>query len=92
MYIYCSLATFSVLVNRSSVGYFGCSTGLRGDPILLLLFLLVAEMLGRMLDIAADRAMLEGFHVGVMKACVFRIFKFADDTLILCNNSLIFFG
>lgn len=59
------LATFSVLLNGVSAGYFGCSYSIRqGDPISPLLFLLVVEVLGAMLSKAVSVRMLESFKVG----------------------------
>lgn len=75
------------MINGVPVGYFGSSHGLRqGDPISLLLFLLVVEVLGAMLAKAVSVGMLEGFSVGSGQLSVSHL-QFANDTLILCSNS-----
>ena len=52
---YISTIKFSVLVNRSPVGFLGSSRGIRqGDPLSPLLFLLIMEMLIRLLKRTED--------------------------------------
>lgn len=81
------LASFSVMINGVLVGYFGCSCGLRqGDPLSPLLFLLVVDVLGGMLDMAVGVGMLEGFSVGSGNVVVSHL-QYADDTLIMWSNS-----
>ena len=56
---------FSIIVNGSSVGFFGSSCGLRqSDPLSPLLFLLIMEVLSRMLKKTEDCGLLRGFLVG----------------------------
>lgn len=82
-----SLASLSILVNGVSTGFFEGSRGLRqGDPLSPFLFLLVAEVLGGMLSWAADYGLIEGFSVGNDNVVVTHL-QYADDSLILCNNS-----
>lgn len=76
-----------MLLNGVSIGFFEGSRGLRqGDTLSPPLFLLVAEVLGRMLTRASEHRIIEGFKVGVDRVDVTH-FQYADDTLILCDNS-----
>lgn len=82
-----SLTSFSVLVNGVSFGNFGCSKGLhQGDPLSLLLFLLVAGVLGGLHGKAAGLGMFEGFSPGGEDIMVSHL-QFADETITFCDNS-----
>ena len=73
------------------VGFFKSYRGLRqGDPLSLLLFVLVMEALGRMLDKAVHEGRLSGFCVGNLegRSEVVSHLLFADDTLIFCEADL----
>ena len=62
---YISTIKFSVLVNRSPVGFLGSSRGIRqGDPLSPLLFLLIMEVLSRLLKRKEDGGFLCGFQAG----------------------------
>ena len=81
---------FSVLVNGSPEGFFGCSRGLRqGDPLSPLLFLLIIEVLSSLLKKTEECNLIRGFHVGSMNSvsvCISHLL-FADDTILFCDAS-----
>ena len=79
---------FSILVNGSSEGFFGSSRGLRqGDPLSPLLFLLIMEVLSRLLRKTKESNLIQGFHVGAMNSVGVRIshLLFANDTILFCD-------
>ena len=81
---------FSVLVNGSPEGFFGCSRGLRqGDPLSPLLLLLITEVLSRLLKKTKECNLIRGFHVGSVNSVGVRIshLLFADDTILFCDAS-----
>ena len=83
-----STARFSVLVNGA--GFFGGSRGLRqGDPLSSLLFLLVREVLSRLLKRAEDGGFLSGFQASPNTSGGLHIshLLFADDTFLFCDAS-----
>lgn len=66
MYNCVNLASFFVLINGFSKGFFRDSRGLRqGDPLSPYLFIMVVEGLGRMIRKAKD-GFLSAFAVGNM--------------------------
>ena len=81
---------FSVLVNGSPEGFFGSSRGLRqGDPLSPLLFLLIMEVLSRILKKTKENNLIRGFLVEAVNSVGVRIshLLFADDTILFCDAS-----
>ena len=62
----------------------------QGDQLSPLLFVLVMEALGRMLDKVVHEGRMSGFNVGNLegRSLVVCHLLFADDTLIFCNANL----
>ena len=86
-----STVRFSILINGSLHGFFGSSRGLwQGDPLSPLLFVLVMEAVGRMLDKAVHEGRLLGFCVSDSAGRSLVVFHllFAYDTLIFCDANI----
>ena len=86
-----STVRFSILINGSPHGFFGSSRGLRqGDPLSLLLSVLVMEAVGRMLDKAVHEGRLLGFCASDSAGRSLVVFHllFAYDTLIFCDANI----
>ncbi|RVW43709.1 putative mitochondrial protein [Vitis vinifera] len=81
-----SSVSFAVLVNGNAKGWVKASRGLRqGDPLSPLLFIIVADVLSRMLLKAEERNVLEGFKVGRNRTRVSHL-QFADDTIFFSSS------
>jgi hypothetical protein len=58
---------FLVLVNGSPIGFFSSSLGLsQGDPLSLLLFVIVMEALSMMISAVVSGGLLSSFSVGIV--------------------------
>ena len=81
---------FLVLINVSPVGFSSSSRGLhQGDPLSPLLFLLVMEVLSRLLRRTEEGDFLRGFQASPNARGGLHIshLLFADDTILLCDAS-----
>ena len=91
IFFYLSTVCFSILINGFPCGFFGSSRGLRqGNPLSPLLFVLVIEALGRMLDKAIHEGCMSSFSMGNLegRSLVVSHLLFVDDTLIFCDANL----
>ena len=76
------------MVNGSPIGFFGSFRGLRqGDPLSPLLFLLIMEVLSRILKKIKESGLIQGFHVRTINSTGIQIshMLFADDTILFYN-------
>jgi len=83
-----STVSFSVLVNGSLVGFFGSAWGLcQGDSLSPLLFLLVMEVLSRLLKKMEEGGFLRGFQANCYSQRGLHIshLLFVGDTILFCN-------
>jgi hypothetical protein len=82
---------FYIIVNGTPSSFFNSSRGLRqGDPLSLLLFVVVMEALSRMLIAALDQGNLTGFSMESKEseALIVNHLLLANDTLIFCGAQL----
>ena len=79
---------FSVLVNGSPANFFGSSRGLRqGDPLSLMLFLVMTKVFSKMIKRVEGAGLLRGFKPDSRRGggvCVSHLL-FADDTNLFCD-------
>ena len=83
-----STVQFSIMVNGSPSGFFGSSRGIRqGDLLSPLLFLLIIEVLSRMLRRTEEAGLIKGFKAGnsVEEDLSVSYLLFADDTIVFCD-------
>ena len=81
---------FSVVVNGSPTGFFDSSRGLRqGDPLFFLLFLLIMEVLSRILKKIEEGGLIQGFRVGPINSTGIHIshLLFVNDTILFYDAS-----
>ncbi|XP_028945660.1 uncharacterized protein [Malus domestica] len=73
---------FAILLNGQPGKWFSPSRGIRqGDPLSPYLFLMVSDVLSRMIQRGVDDMRLNGIHMNPRGPCISHLF-FADDTLI----------
>ena len=85
-----TIVRFSMLINGSSAGFFASLRGLRqGDHLSPLLFLLVMEVLSRLLRRTEEGDFLKGFQASPNARGGLHIshLLFADDTILFCDAS-----
>jgi hypothetical protein len=83
-----STVRFSIMVNGSPSGFFGSSRGIRqGDPLSPLLFLLIMEVLSRMLRRTKEAGLIKGFKAGnsAEEDRSVSHLLFADHTIVFCD-------
>ncbi|KAM7490623.1 hypothetical protein LguiA_033544 [Lonicera macranthoides] len=85
-----SSVNFSVMINGKASGLFGASRGLRqGDPLSPFLFILVADVLSRLMKRACEKKVVRGFEIGRNKTKISHL-QFADDSIFFIpNDSLV---
>ncbi|KAK9154956.1 hypothetical protein Sjap_002436 [Stephania japonica] len=82
-----SSANYSVMINGRPRGKFRGERGLRqGDPLSPFLFILVADVMGRMIDKAKLSGVVEGFRIGRDVTHITHLF-YADDSLMFIKDS-----
>ena len=82
------MVKFLVLINGAPCGFFENYRGLRqGDPLSSLLFVVVMEVVSKMMDKAVTEGRLSRFSVGTSIGDHLQISQllFADDTLVMCK-------
>ena len=81
---------FSILINGEASGFFSSSRGLRqGDPLSPLLFILVMEILSKLVIKVGEESFLNGFHISNphSEGLVISHLLFADNTLVFASRT-----
>ena len=84
-----SMVRFSILINGTPAGFFNSSRGIyQGDPLSLLLFLLVMEVLSRLLKKTEEGGFIRGFQVGAALGDGLEVshLLYVDDTILFCDT------
>jgi hypothetical protein len=79
------------VINSSPEGFFTSSRGLRqGEPLSPLLFLIVMEVLSRMLKKVESKGLIHGFSAGcnVSNGLHISHLLYADDTILFCDADM----
>ncbi|KAM7497251.1 hypothetical protein LguiA_021665 [Lonicera macranthoides] len=75
------------MINGKPRGIFKESRGIRhGDPLSPFLFVLVADVLHRLMERAEDKNLVEGFEIGRDSVTLSHL-QFADDTIFFLSNN-----
>ena len=85
------MVKFLVLINGAPCGFFENYRGLRqGDPLSSLLFVVVMEVVSKMMDKAVTEGRLSGFSVGTSTGDHLQVthLVFANDTLVMCDADI----
>ena len=81
-----SSSNFSIMIHGRPKGNFNASGGIRqGDPLSPFIFVLVADVLNRLVEKARDVQLIEGFEIGRDTVKVSRL-QFANDTIFFLSN------
>lgn len=85
-----STTSFAVIINGGPPSFFKATRGLRqGDPLSPLLFIIVMEVLNKILEKAKELQLLRGVPVGSNGNLIeISHFFFANDTLIFCQPEM----
>jgi hypothetical protein len=86
-----STVSFSVLINGTPAGFFNSLKGIwRGDPLSSLLFLLIMEVLSRLLKKTEEWGFIHGFQVGAARGESLGVSHLLDanDTILSCDACL----